>query len=294
MNFIRKKEWFSLSPRFSPSRQKRTVSLPLPPIKYKSSTVNIYHCSITRAGSQWIKSIMSDPRIYSYSGLKAFDYFALQGGFDPRKFTERDIKSVLPSRAIITPLYIGFENYLSIKKPDRYKAFYVMRDPRDLIVSTYFSSKNSHQLAGNMYKTRKTLNSMSFTEGMIFIIRQKQERGHFDALRSWRHAPEEDSNVLLLRYEDLTGPGSHNTFKLLLQHCDIKLPEDTLEALLNDYSFRKLSGGRKPGEEDTHSHYRKGTTGDWKEYFNEEITAAFKRYAGDLVSYLGYADDNAW
>ncbi|MGB5967761.1 MAG: hypothetical protein WBG70_05460, partial [Spirulinaceae cyanobacterium] len=66
------------------------------------------------------------------------------------------------------------------------------------------------------------------------------------------------------------------------------LPEDTLLNLLQDYSFKKLSGGRKPGEENQLSHYRKGTPGDWRKYFKQETSSFFRSITGDLTKQLNY------
>jgi hypothetical protein len=53
-------------------------------------------------------------------------------------------------------------------------------------------------------------------------------------------------------------------------------------------SFEKLSKGRKRGEEDPSSFFRKGVAGDWKHVFTQREKEAFDREAGDLLARLGY------
>ncbi|MDB6064098.1 MAG: hypothetical protein JWR26_306 [Pedosphaera sp.] len=53
-------------------------------------------------------------------------------------------------------------------------------------------------------------------------------------------------------------------------------------------AFDKLSGGRRRGEEDPNSFFRKGEVGDWKNWFTEEHLELFELRAGDLLRELGY------
>ena len=60
------------------------------------------------------------------------------------------------------------------------------------------------------------------------------------------------------------------------------------------YGFQAATQGRREGEEDRRSHYRKGVVGDRQQYFSPRLKQAFKeRYAG-LTVQLGYAEDNNW
>ncbi len=61
-----------------------------------------------------------------------------------------------------------------------------------------------------------------------------------------------------------------------------------------NYTFAKLSGGRKPGQENAGHFYRKGVIGDWRNHFNEENVAIFKEIAGETLIAAGYEQDNDW
>ena len=261
-------------------------------IKHRSSSVNVYHCCVQKTASQWIRAILSDPRTFNYSGLVTYNYQSkLPGAYDPRKITYRHFKDPFPRDTIVTPLYIGFEDFMTIPKPDRYKAFFVMRDPRDIVVSWYFSTKYSHRLTDRVQESRTVLNRLSLTEGMCYAVNLLQDRGLFPALREWSKLATRDKNVLLVRFEDLTV--NPKLFDKLFAHCDIRMPENVRHQLLENYSFGKLSG-RKRGYEEKHSHYRKGTVGDWKNYFNPSITAEFKNTTGDLIMSIGYENSSDW
>lgn len=261
------------------------AQLSVKPVYYRSSSVNIYHCCVQRTASQWMKKILSDTRIYQYSGLKPYDVGLT--GVDMRNYEHRVFQRAFPRRTIVPALYIGFHNFSRMPKPGHYKAFFVMRDPRDIVISSYFSSKVSHVPMGNILQRRKVLNSLSQEEGIMYMINYHQEFGLFDALRSWSEVPKNHPDVLKVRYEDLIGSHQYQMFQEIFKHCDIRIPDHVLKGLLQDYSFKRLSG-RKTGEEDKKSHYRKGRPGDWQNYFSNRIYSIFKDVTGDLTERLGY------
>jgi hypothetical protein len=57
---------------------------------------------------------------------------------------------------------------------------------------------------------------------------------------------------------------------------------------LDRFSFQRLAGGRRPGEEDPASHYRRGVAGDWRNHLTPRHLVAFRERFGDLPERLGY------
>lgn len=54
-------------------------------------------------------------------------------------------------------------------------------------------------------------------------------------------------------------------------------------------SFERLSGGRKKGEKDAASHYRRGEVGGWRDELSEEEVRIAESNAGAMMTSLGYA-----
>lgn len=67
-----------------------------------------------------------------------------------------------------------------------------------------------------------------------------------------------------------------------------RLPSTSLPNALHRFSFEHMSRGRKPGQEDVASHYRRGEAGEWRNPLNDERLEALRARTDDLVARLGY------
>jgi hypothetical protein len=212
----------------------------------------------------------------------------LPGGSDPRKISERTFASPFPSFSIVTPVYIERGNFELLPKPDSWRAFAVVRDPRDVLVSWYFSWKHSHPVMGDVSQHRERLQAFSEEAGLCYAVEQLAGGGLFRALESWANNPAPDDRVAIFRYEDLIGDDQLATFERLFSHCDIALPSRRIRKLLAANSFSSMTHGRARGMEDVRSHLRKGVAGDWRNHFTRRVKETFEATVGDLPARLGY------
>lgn len=241
---------------------------------------NIYHCCIQKTASQWFRAVFDDPTIYQYTGLVTRPYVQL--GL-------RNAPSVpaLPPKTIGTHLYISYQTYLEIPKPSNYKTFFVLRDPRDAVVSWYFSAKYSHVLTSVIPELRRDLAQLDSSNGLKYIINRLVEFGYFEAQKSWINVTQEQENIAIFRYEDLVS--SNNSFlRKLLNYLQIEIPKAEFIALCDRHKFETMTKGRAQGEENINSHYRKGIAGDWKNHFDSSTLDYFYQVTEDLVEVLGY------
>ncbi|MFE0588248.1 sulfotransferase domain-containing protein [Micromonospora echinospora] len=245
------------------------------PVVNRCEYDNVYHCTVHKTGSQWIKALFSDPTVYRHSGLLPYD---------PRFYGRRSLPVVPRGRAALA-LFHSYPRFEQIVKPGTYRAFFVIRDPRDIVVSSYFSLRNSHAPMGDILQARKILREKPMKEGLLYCINRLSERYTFKQLRSWAVAPESET-IRLFRYEDLTGERQTDEVDQLLRHCGITVPRSELEDLLARYSFSKMKKDRESAGQI--SHYRKGKAGDWRNHFDDELYEAFTAATGDLVEVLGY------
>lgn len=209
-----------------------------------------------------------------------------------------------------------------------WRGFHVVRDPRDICVSSYFSHLHSHPTDAwpELVKHRRRLQDLPPDDGLLLDM--EFGRQHLEDMRSWTT---QEENVLELRMEDITAdPYSHflRIFSFLglvdeeeftagsrardfigkifrrIEHLlgnrisfpigPDQLAAERLLGIVWARDFKRLAGGRNAGDEDVKSHYRKGVAGDWKNYFKAEHVSYFKRHFGDLLLRYGYEPEDGW
>ncbi len=243
---------------------------------------NIYHCCVQKTASQWFKALLQEYVVYQYSGLpvKAFPQVALD--------ETADYETGIPEGIIAAHLYTNFETFSRIEKPEKHRTIFVTRDPRDIVVSFYFSTKYSHPAIAYIPAMRRDLEPLNDEEGLRYIVDRLNELGLFKAQRSWVKA-ENNENTKIFKYEALTDNHS-DLIRDVFDYLQINIPEHKIHDLARRHSFSEKANGRKPGEENLKSHYRKGKAGDWKNHLVGGTLAHFNDVTGDLVEVLGYAE----
>ena len=208
------------------------------------------------------------------------------------------------------------------------RGFHIVRDPRDLVVSAYFSHRNSHPTHAwpELIPHRETLTRLDKREGLLaeiefsgqFLVQMdswdyerpdvlelKQEqftkdpyRGFLEVFRFLGVLDESHYNkarwlpYLLRSALNITNLKSSGLQPLRLPFDSI--PGERLLGVIYDNRFEKFSEGRDKGKENVKSHYRKGAGGDWINHFEPVHVEAFKRRWNALVLKLGYESSPDW
>lgn len=206
---------------------------------------------------------------------------------------------------------------------------HVIRDPRDIVVSAYFSHLKTHLLlTEELREARERLQKLPKEEGLVAEMDGMSGR-YLKDMAAWRYGA--NPRIHEYKMEDLT-PNWEVLFPRIMEDFGWlapsgEEPDDPLGArmwslvnqvyrrsggwsllhrrrerlslgalmrILHRLSFNRLSGGRKPGQTDESSHYRKGKAGDWENHFTPEVKAAFKERFPGMVTQLGYAENEDW
>jgi hypothetical protein len=202
---------------------------------------NIYHCCTQKTASQWFRQVFADPVFFRYSGLSMVPYeviglrFARTHSEDvalPVKWTmpwvkegrdldaaasERILRRGFPRRTVATHLYVDCGTYSAIPKRGSHRTFFVLRDPRDIVVSWYYSARYSHENISVIPELRAALKGLEPQEGFRRVIDTLQWWRSFDAQRSWARSGEK-----IFRYEDLAADELRFT-KNLLDFLDVRI-----------------------------------------------------------------------
>ncbi len=186
---------------------------------------------------------------------------------------------------MITDASEGLRSLLSERGEVR--AIHVIRDPRDLLVSAYYSHLHSHSIEDfpALARHRRELEALPAAEGMAAVMRFLAPV--YRALAGWDY---QRASCLELRYEDLVRDCAAT---LVEAGAWLGLAREGLAAAArraaDRHSFARASGGRTSGQEDVRSHFRRGEPGDWQTHFDARLRASFVEATGELVEQLGYA-----
>ena len=246
--------------------------------------------------------------------------------FDETQFS-RNLNHYVRDRQIEFLSY-GNADIEFVRQLPSHKGFHIIRDPRDVVVSAYFSHLHSHSTSKwrELEDHRTKLKSLTLQEGLAAEIEFRKRS--FDHMTRWDY---DQPDILEIRFEDFIRSnydsmirvfsflglldteahqfqyrftGLYRDFAAFLgRRLDWRLPArlgpDKLyvpELLTitwrNSFQFR--SKGRTAGEVDERSHYRKGKSGDWSEYFDDTHKELFKSLYPDLVPKLQYHPDDNW
>ena len=267
----------------------------------------------------WTHRLLLDP-LTPYSRGPLTDHYEQVSGEDIQNYVDRhrvDFLSHIAAR----------QEDVALLNPHR--GFHVIRDPRDIIVSAYFSHRFSHPVDNvpHMAKHRERLNRVPLEEGLFLEMEYSSQE--LQDLAEWDY---EQPHILEIKMEELvTNPYKnflkifdflglldddffalmpkrirtflHSAFNRLARRYVFSrplirpmesIPGEYLLGRVYDYRFDRLAEGRKQGEENARSHYRKGVPGDWINYFTPEHVVYFKTQYNDLLLKTGYEKSPDW
>lgn len=248
----------------------RTLIAQAIPTGHRSARPSVLHATGWRSGSQFVRLVMSDPEVTYWSGLS------------PRLV--RSAGDLASARGrILTPVYMDAGSTLDRLPTDSF-CFFVVRDPRSVIVSMYFSRLKSHPHTEQISNSREQLQQMTKADGMRYIADDYRKIARLT--QSWVSAAN-NNRATIYRFEDLTGSEQAGTWASLLHAADIRMPESSLARVLNRYSFESLSG-RARGAERVEAKYRAGSQSSWRSHLSGPELDYVMALWGDLIDALGY------
>ncbi len=248
-----------------------------------------------KCGTTWIASICRD--VCAHLGLRFAEvHNAGQFDGDLVAFVEREGIDFLA----YTNACRHWTQALEDTKRFSLRGIHVIRDPRDLVVSGYFSSLHSHPTEGwpELIEHREKLAALPKDEGLLLEL--EWERHVLEHIATWRY---DQPNVYELTMEALFAD-QFGSFLDAFTHLGLIDADDraafrtsetppSQPAISMDGPRRGLISAaglahvayqhsfavktqRKPGQENVKSHLRKGTAGDWINHFDARHLAWFE------------------
>lgn len=99
--------------------------------------------------------------------------------------------------------------------------------------------------------------------------------------------PDRGDQIHVIHYEDMVADAAP-VLRGVFDWLRVEATEEIVAACVADTRFEKLAAGRKPGDADNSSFFRKGTAGQWRDDMTEEQQAVFWDIAGETMRAMGY------
>jgi hypothetical protein len=239
------------------------------------------HITRAKSGSQWVRDVLSDPEIIAAQGVRPVR---------PAAEDEMRAFAAEPDATFVAPLmFVSADEWLASKQADD-RCVFVVRDPRDALVSWAFSLASSHVHTSKVALVRPAMLSLDLRGRLEIAAYVMCLRG--PVTLSWM--------VLALtacekiyRFEDVVAD-QFGTFRSMLDHFGWDVRDDVLRRVVDRYSFARRSGGRARGDSDPFSHFRNGVAGDWRNYLDRDLARRFEAALPGYTRRLGYESTDDW
>jgi len=234
-----------------------------------------FHVTHWKAGSQWVRGLLDD----------AFGRSAI---VEPKENNRHLFEDKTRPGKVYPCAYLNKLEFDVLDLSEKFRRVVIIRDLRDTLVSWYFSVRNTRLTIGQVEKLRWFLHRLNQEQGLLYMMEVSLPACAY-IQRSWLEAGEQ-----VMKFEEFMLNPVAALDRFLRVFWGLDVPQPALLNLAERHSFKKYSGGRAPGQEDPKSHYRKGTHGDWRQYFTPRVLDLFKARYADLLILAGYEKDDQW
>ncbi|MBX2852680.1 MAG: sulfotransferase domain-containing protein [Phycisphaeraceae bacterium] len=252
-----------------------------------STLASILHFSFNKAGTQYVKSILS--RLADEQGMVTVSIhdYAFHSDFpylDSLTSEEMaDYQHLFVEQGYLYSVFGGMID--GIEGLENYKTILVSRDPRDILVSEYFSVAFSHVVPDKtsdkydeFMANRDTAQEISIDD---YVIAQSDkvldifERYCDLLLDRYKHC-------YLTKYEKMVSDFPA-WLDELVAFCPFEVSGATVKELIERHE------ASKPKAEDVSKHQRKGKAGDYKEKLKPETIQQLNEKFAAVLDRFGYA-----
>lgn len=203
--------------------------------------------------------------------------------------------------------------------PVPFKGFHIIRDPRDIIVSCYFSHKTTHKAKQQIptKEHKQKLNELPFEEGMDYEI--SISKVFIENLYSWEFT---DDRIFETKFDDVT-KDPERTFADILEFLEVIKPgkknpllglislynrimkrtrltalcvkvnyssRNRLYEILKELNFGNLQKGPRKSLGDTTDHYRTGKSGDFRNHLTKEQEDRLLSYFPGILQKMNFKE----
>jgi sulfotransferase family protein len=176
------------------------------------------------------------------------------------------------------------------------KIVHIVRDPRDVAVSTLFhmyrnlkSDGVDNWLTGYIDAKESGSSVSAFAKTALRAFYKETSGSWKDIVSAFHSSGVRDYriNYCVVRYEDILESPS-DSIRRILDFAGLKCDQGIIETVMEASSFSRLSQGRSGGEQDNTSFYRKGVSGDWANHLSAKKADKYFKSCQTVMSDFGY------
>lgn len=235
---------------------------------------NLAYVSHHKCGTQWTLGVLGDLLDHAAVTHATFDW--------------RDDVTCLDLLRFEVLMIQDYDLDMNVDLESVERGLHVVRDPRDLLISLYYSHRDSHPvrdpLAWEILRDRAVLRQCSVLEGLRFLY---DHSGYFrrvmESMENWQFDPD---RFLELRFEDFVKGASPEGIRGALGFLGIEVPAAFVVQVLQSWDFSRLRAAAGSGGET--QHYRAGAAGAWREVFDAELVDRFCVDHPEVFTRFGY------
>lgn len=229
---------------------------------------NYYLVSYPKSGNTWVRFLLAN---YLHSGSVDFD----------------NIQEIIPEYNVnpitqnSTHFFKSHESYNSSYQ----NVIYVVRDPRDMIVSFYYYRLNANIINSDT----------SIQEYIYSFLSNPGKFGQWNEhVRSW-YEMKDHINILFVKYEDLVNDVT-NEFLRILEFVNLPKEKYKLIKAIRSSDFQNLRLAERKSShpvikkiKSNNSYFtRKGRVGDYARYFDKKNLSLVEKIYKDEMKLFGY------
>jgi hypothetical protein len=252
-----------------------------------SKQPSILHFSVNKSATQYVKSLLS--RAGTENGMTAVHLHGYSFNSDFPFLDHLSVEEMRPYQYLFKPhgyVYSVFGGAIeAIPSMENYRTVLMIRDPRDVLTSMYYSSAYSHSVPEVTSNKRKAfLESRAHTRELTIdeFVLENAERERAIYQRYTDLFVKKQAALYLTRYEDMI-TDFDAWFKGLLAYCKLEVTPALHQTIFAE--AQKI----RPAKENIYSHVRKGMPGDYREKLRPKTVDALNQIFAQVLK--GYRYD---
>jgi hypothetical protein len=248
---------------------------------------SIIHFSFHKAATQYVSSVLRRCAVENGMVPVAIHDYAFDTDFPVLHFlTAEEMNQYQHIFKTQGYVYTAFGGGMveGIADLDLYKIVFVARDPRDILVSHYYSVAHSHRVpdrTGNKYerfmKSRAFAKASTIDEWALF----RSDRLHDIYVRYQKLLLDPYPHTYRTTYEHMVSDFS-SWLRSLLDYAELNVSTGLFESLLQE------NARMRPREENIQKHVRKGQPGDYRNKLKPETIDALNEKFASILVMFGY------